>query len=452
VVKEKNRTIIDKIWELFASVKFAVIIFAIISLTSIVGTLLEQQAEPEKNMKVLERLFGESMAPNFASSLIICSIERLPRILKMVKEPIRPLPVEHLEKMSIKKALNLKGRGSAIKDQALYTLKKLGFKPSEFTGEKGIQLYAEKGNFTRLGVYLTHLSILIILGGAIIGSFWGFNAFLPLQEGETSSVAYIDRKPVQLGFEIRCDNFEIDFYDNRDTPKDYKSWLTVIKNGKEVMKKTIEVNDPLKYGGITFYQSSYGTVPEGIDNGIFVLRLFSSDGKTDEVNPKIGDRFTIPGTDVEGHIKDFSPAFSIDSSGKAVTFSEKMINPAVYIEFSESGEKKYSGWILKRYPQTWGLPDGNRVEFLGYWGVEYTGMQVRKDPGVFIVYLGCLIMSIGLYITFFMSHKRIWINIADDKNKLKILIGASANKNRAAFERKIEKLVSILTARQRGGD
>ena len=43
--------------------------------------------------------------------------------------------------------------------------------------------------------------------------------------------------------------------------KDYKSILRVVDGGKTVMTKTIEVNDPLKYKGYVFYQSSYD--PEG---------------------------------------------------------------------------------------------------------------------------------------------------------------------------------------------
>ncbi len=39
--------------------------------------------------------------------------------------------------------------------------------------------------------------------------------------------------------------------------KDFKSKLRVIDNGKTVIEKTIEVNDPLKYKGYSFYQSSY---------------------------------------------------------------------------------------------------------------------------------------------------------------------------------------------------
>jgi hypothetical protein len=39
--------------------------------------------------------------------------------------------------------------------------------------------------------------------------------------------------------------------------KDYKSALVVIENGKEVARKTIEVNHPLHYGGYHFYQYDY---------------------------------------------------------------------------------------------------------------------------------------------------------------------------------------------------
>lgn len=477
--KEKNKTIIDKVWDLFASVRLAVVIFSIISLTSMIGTVLEQNAEPEKNIDILVKLLGVgheaahsiygvldslgflnmyhswwfvTLLFLFASNLIICSIDRLPRVLKLVKEPVRPLSAEHLEKMSIKKTLTLKGKTSDIKEAVSSALKKIGFKPLESSDNNRIQFYAEKGNFTRLGVYITHLSVLIIFIGAIIGIFFGFSAFLNLPEGSASPVAYKDRGvEVPLGFEIRCDNFDVDYYPNSDMPRAYQSWLTVFKNGKEVMKKSIVVNDPLTYEGITFYQSSFGTVPDSMNNGIFVFRLVSKDGKTAEINSKLGEKFTIPGTSVEGRISNFSPAFSIDQSGRAFTYDEQMINPAVYIEFSESGTTKFSGWLLKRYPNTWNLPDGNKVEFLDFWGVQYTGLQVRKDPGVLIVYLGCIIMAAGLYITFFMSHKRIWVNISDEKKNMAILIGASANKNRVAFERKIEKFVGILNAGQKGG-
>ena len=96
--------------------------------------------------------------------------------------------------------------------------------------------------------------------------------------------------------------------------------------------------------------------------------------------------------------------------------------------------------------KTAALPDGNRVEFIDYWGSQYTGLQVRKDPGVWIVYLACLIMSIGLYATFFMSHRKIWVAIMPEgKNGSKVLIAATSNKNRPSFEMDIEKMVHTIT-------
>ena len=477
--KEKDKTIIDRIWDIFASVKLAVVIFSLIALTSMVGTVIEQQAEPEKNIKVLTKMFGvEHEAAHsvltvldkleftnmyhswwflallllFAANLIICSLDRLPRVWKMVKEKVRPLPLEHIEKMSIKKTFSQKGKASQIKDIVVTAMSSIGFKPLDSSGETGVQLYAEKGNFTRLGVYITHLSILLILAGAVIGIYFGYNAFLSLPEGQTSSVAFKDGGvEVPLGFDLRCDNFEVDYYQDSDMPKAYRSWLTVIKNGKEVTKKSIVVNDPLTYEGVTFYQSSYGSVPDGLENGTVVLNVASGNGKSEQVKTKIGGSFAIPGTSVTGHVANFSPALSIDQSGKPFTYSERMTNPALFVEFSEHGKAKYSGWLLKRYPQTWSLPDGNRVEFLDYWGVEYTGMQVRKDPGVFLVYLGCIIMAAGLYMTFFMSHRRVWVALTEEKGSVKVLIGASANKNRASLERKIEKMANAISAGHKGG-
>jgi cytochrome c biogenesis protein len=479
VASPKNLT--DRIWDLFASVKLAIITFSLIALSSIVGTVLEQNAEPEKNIQILVKMFKVSHDTAhsvygmldrlgftdmyhawwfvsfllvFAANLIICSIDRLPRVWKMVREPIRPLTVDLIEKTSIRRSISLKGNPSHAKELVQTALAEIGFRPlvapDETTG--GMQVYAEKGNYSRLGVYITHLSILVILAGAIIGLFFGYNAFLNLPEGETSSFAYKDRgKEIPLGFDLRCDNFEVEYYPDSDMPKAYKSWLSVYKDGKKVKEQAIVVNDPLTYNGITFYQSSFGLVPDSKGKGIVILRAKSAAGQSQDIQAKVGDTFTIPGTTVQGRVSDFSPALSIDQSGKPFTYDEHLKNPAVFIDFSGAG-KNTSGWILKRYPQTWNLPDGNKVEFLDYWGVEYTGMQVRKDPGVGIVYLGCIVMAMGLFMSFFMSHRRIWISVSDDKGGSKIIVGASAHRNRAAFEQKIDRLVTILSAGTKGGN
>mgnify|MGYP003343649582 CR=1 FL=1 len=75
-----------------------------------------------------------------------------------------------------------------------------------------------------------------------------------------------------------------------------------------------------------------------------------------------------------------------------------------------------------------------------YKGAEqhlYTGLQVAKDPGVWIVWLGCALMVVGIYGAFLMSHRRIWIRIQNGS----VVMGGNASKNPAAFERFHEEMM-----------
>lgn len=518
-MQKEKRTIVDRVWDLLASIKFAIVIFSLISLTAIIGTILEQQAEPARNIQILTRIFGASLAPTtyrifdtlgfmdmyhswwfvtllilLSANIVICSMDRLPKIWKSVREPIQPITLERLEMAMIKRGFLLKGRPESVKDGVRKALKRIGFHCVELKEDKGYQFYSQKGKYSRLGVYITHLSIILILIGALIGIFFGFKGFIALPEGVSYPVAFIhsaslteseeqerdrilnvleessgniskasmqigmDKSSLKaklqsyglqpLGFSIRCDDFDVDFYEGSDTPKKYRSWLTVIEDGREVLKKVIEVNEPLKYKGITFYQSSYGMVPHA--RGFFILKTTSHSGLSEIHRLHFGGRFIIPGTTIEGTIKDFSPALSFDQRGRPFTYTEMMNNPAVFIDFREKGKEKYSGWIAKREPMTWRLPEGHTVEFIDLWGAQYTGLQVRKDPGVWIVYLGCITISIGLYIAFFISHRRVWVKIFEEKNNTKVLIGAASNKNRAAFEGRIDKMAALLRQKQGG--
>lgn len=464
---KKNPGIVDKIWNLFSSITLAVVIFTVISITSIVGTIIEQQAEPEKNIKIIAKFVGESGAVPvyriidalgftdmfhawwffallfiFASNLIICSIDRLPKILKAVKEPVSPLSPQAFNAMSVKREAILEGSLDAASAAAGSALDKIGFKAAKQSGSGETQFFAEKGRYSRLGVYVTHLSILIIMTGAIVGLQLGFNGHLNLLEGTSSSAAYhFNGKEIPLGFDIHCDDFEVSFYDNSDTPKSYKSWLRIIENGKEIVKKEIEVNIPLKYKGITFYQSSYGFAPS--KDSVFRFSVSSSNGVKQDFDLMFEESFTIPGTNIKGKVVDFSPAIAVDESGKLFSYAESMNNPAVFVEFTENGKAKYKQWILKRYPQTWKVADGI-VEFKDLWKSQYTGLQVRKDPGVWIVYLGCLVMAIGLYAAFFMSHRRIWVRLVEDKNGVVVSVAASANKNKIAMEQQAERLLKLI--------
>ncbi len=522
--KEKT-TIFDKIWNFFASVKLTIFILIALALTSIIGTIVEQQAEPATNIKLLAKFFGDSTAPTvynifvklgfmnmyhswwfvsllvlFSINLIVCSLERFPKIWRFVNTPLKPLDENVVKTLPIKRELSLKTSLNTVREGILNSLTASRYRVLESTEGGVIQLYSQKWRYVRLGLYLVHLCIILIFVGAIIGARFGFNGYINVAEGQGAPFAFLRTEPLTqveraereqilnvmestqgdsalaaknlgitqdvldgkfrkygikpLGFIIKCNWYNTEYYSQTDMPQEFQSELAVIENGREVMKKVIEVNSPLTYKGVTFYQSSYGMIPNAV--GTFIVKTVSKTGAEETLNLKFGQSFIIPGTNTRGTIVNFSPALTRDqNTGELITYSENMVNPAVSIEFDSPGTGRFTGWILKRYPETGILPDGSQIKFMDYWGVEYTGLQVSKDPGVWLIYIASVVMTLGLYVAFFMSHKKIWIILRPEtsgkKGAVRITVGGSASKNRLAFEREIDRILSRASQTIEGG-
>src|SRR4030042_162960 len=125
----------------------------------------------------------------FSVNLIICSLDRLPRIWKLVHEPIGPLPEENLRKFVISREITIKGKPDTVKDTVASALRKARFHAGEVQEDKDWMFYAQRGKYSRLGVFITHFSILIILISAMIGIRFGFKGYLTLPEVAVSNVA-----------------------------------------------------------------------------------------------------------------------------------------------------------------------------------------------------------------------------------------------------------------------
>ncbi len=465
--EEDKKDIFESIWKFFASVKLAIFLLISLAATSIVGTIVEQQAEPSKNITLLAKFFGDSFAPTvynifaklgfmdmygswwfvsllvlFSINLIVCSIDRFPKTWRLINTAQRPLSENAIKSMPIRKEAAFSTGLNVAKDEFLNTLKASRYQVLEATENDMVQLYTQKGRYARLAVYVVHLSIILIFVGALIGIRFGFKGYLNLPEGTTSDVAYFaPYETIPLGFTVKCNWYDTKYYDDSDTPREFMSELVIIDNGKEVIKKVIEVNDPLIYKGITFYQSNYGML--NTTAGTFVLSISTGGGPENIVRLKYGGSFEIPGTGIKGTIADFSPALTRDKyTGELKSYAETMVNPAVAINFEMPDGEKFTGWILKRYPDTGILPGGHQVKFLDNWGIEFTGLQVAKDPGIWFIYIASIIMSLGLYICFFISHKKIWVNITGDKKSVRVSVGGSTNRNRLTFEKEIDKILS----------
>ena len=74
----------------------------------------------------------------------------------------------------------------------------------------------------------------------------------------------------------------------------------------------------------------------------------------------------------------------------------------------------------------------------------YSGLEINKDPGVWVVYSGFILMIIGCFITFFMSHQQICIQVRNKGKKSRVTVMGTANKNKIGMQRRMKKMAEHL--------
>jgi cytochrome c biogenesis protein len=291
----------------------------------------------------------------------------------------------------------------------------------------------------------THTALLLILGGSVAGNL-GFKGFIQLYEGEQSDTVILsDRSGMQpLGFTLRCNSFEVSFYENTGRPKSYLSSLTVIENGTEILTKEIRVNDPLIYKGVYFYQSTYGTDPNGGGTLHFSI-MYPGAAEPTTVHVGVGSSVVLPGTQDELFVDRFLPDFALDEHNHPFSRSGNLNNPAVLLRAQRDGEALFTSWLFVRYPDFHGNRTGPyRINITNFEPRFFTGLQVAKDPGVGLVWAGCILLLAGMYIAFFCSHRRVWVLCEQKKDGFQVTVAGDANKHKHVFKKEFSALCERL--------
>ena len=446
-MKEKRTDMIDRIWGFFISLRLVVILLLVLSVLSVAGTIIEQNKPLEQyyrlfrpeTVELLSRLglldmyhswWFTSCLALLALNIIACTMERYPLIVRGMKRQNTVLDeklatgLKDLAKMKYSLPLEtVEKRITALAGKAFSA------GPVVTETESGRHFFYEKGKYTRLSFFLTHLSILIIFVGAITGSIFGFKGYVNINEGEMiSAVPVRQGQNRDLNFSLQCNSFNVDYYEN-GAPKDYRSDLSVIRNGKEVIRKTIRVNDPLSYEGITFYQSSFGSLPENVT---FEIRD-KDGGSFGNVIAPVGEQVAVPKSDIKIEVVDYREHFHMrDGSEAGAVVGVNLYNP---------GAAPEEVWIFEEHPE---MNRHGNYSFVikGVKLRKYTGLQVNKDPGVWMVWTGSLLLVAGIMMAFFMSHKKFWIRIEKDrKGRVEVTAGGTTNKNKYAFAAETARLV-----------
>ena len=107
----------------------------------------------------------------------------------------------------------------------------------------------------KIFTFTLHISLVVILAGALVTFLSGQSGSIHLREGEeSSSFALDDESPASLPFSVRLDGFDIEYHHGSMMPSDYRSDITFLPEGKSI---EISMNNIAKYRGYRFYQADY---------------------------------------------------------------------------------------------------------------------------------------------------------------------------------------------------
>ncbi len=446
------------IWKFFASLKLTIIVLISVAFISIIGTVIEQNQPLEKYLMA----YGESWTKfiiygnlnnmyhtwwynglilTLAVNIIVCTFERFPtKWNSLLKHKPKKFTAESVNQFANKRTVKVSAGLEETRTRVAAILKKNKYKTVKFDGNSDEDFtYCWRGVIGRFGSDITHVSLLLILFGAIIGGFYGYKDFKVVYTGDTIEVPDVD-------YNLRLDKFWIEYYESGQI-KQYNSLLTVVEDGKDVLTKQIWVNEPLDYKGVRFYQSSWGNAWDRIAKANIAMIGKEKEQIYSNMEIDWGVLTKIPDTEYSVKLIGFAGDFAYDEERNEVfSKSAEANNPAIQIEVYRGGKLISSPWIFIKYPGIFpAIPDSEEdIVFGGYTGLLYSGLSLNKDPGVNIVWLGCLIMVSGFFLTFFVYHRRLWVYIHTVDGGTEVSLGGLINKSNFVFEREIENIAKKI--------
>lgn len=287
--------------------------------------------------------------------------------------------------------------------------------------QEGDRLYARKGIVGRIGPIVVHASMLIILAGSIWGAMTGFLAQEMIESGSTFQVKNIlDAGPLAApqfpkDWFVKVNRFWIDYTPEGSIDQFYSDLSVVDNQGKEIDREKIYVNKPLRYRGVTFYQTDWGIAAIRFRlNNSPVLKLpmapLDTGGKGRlwgtwiPTKPDLSEGVSLLAKDLQGMLLIYDTAGKLLTTGRAGMYAE--IN----------GVKLYIDEI-----------------------VGSTGLQIKADPGIPMVYLGFGLLMVGVMMSY-VSHSQIWA-LQQDGN---LYVGGRTNRAQVAFERETIEILEQL--------
>ena len=413
----------QKFFRLFADLRFSIFILLLISFCSVLGTIIEQDQSIEIykiNYPLTNPIFGYLTWDRilkfgldhvyktwwfflliflFGLSLMLCSfLQQLPS-LKIARRCQFFRTINQFYRLKISTILN-----NISFNRIVSRIRKKNYSIFQ---QKNI-IYCYKGLIGRITPIIVHFSIIVILLGTIISSLFGFKAqeIVPKTEifyiqnifnnGQLTTISKIS---------ARINDFWITYTKSKTISQFYSDISILDNQGNEIDRKTISVNYPIIYKNIYYYQTDWNLIGlrfQNLNNEITEYPLVNILTNQNKVWLTWVTNYSQVGNGIIAILDNLQGYCSLyNEMGKFIG----------NIELNETINFQQSISLLEI--------------------ISSTGLQIKLDPGLPIIYTGFLFLMLSTLISYF-TYSQIWII---QKNH-KIYIGG--NTNRAIFEFELE--------------
>ena len=333
-------------------------------------------------------------------SIVVCTLDRTPRLWRGVRDVRVAQPEPYFDPRLPDRAAMT---GVTAADLPM-VVRRHGFRVREERTDDGVlYVYGDRHQYTKMATLFTHLGLILFLVAAAVTARFGDEQGLIVPEGESLTVQPIGTPGLLLvkNFGFEAPGFETGI------PDDFTTDLAVYRDGQEIARKTIRVNDPLSVAGYTFHENGFGPAPRLIvaDAGGDVL-WDAQVPLTDSAAGMPYGILAVPGRDLGLQL-----LLDRDAGG---------LGRVTVLPYRVVGTAADGMPIPQNFaPVDLGVGDTKvsdeldlSISLAGFG--EYTLLIAKADPGVGIVWLAFLALIAGITITFYLPRRRVWARLAPD--------------------------------------
>ncbi len=428
---EESQNLSDKLWSIFSSMKTGLALLGLTAIFSTIGTLIPQEAQDPEKAKAVANVWQTLGFTHLFSSpwfrlllgllclnLIVCSIQRFNGIRTLTFKPRIP---SKPTSVPAKNSVQLAGETTLLRQAVEKTLNERGYRLVSQDNSESWSFHGLKHRWGYWGSLITHLAFVILVIGALIGAMLGFKGYMMAGEGNLVPIKSIQlsKGSVNQDFSVYINSAEDRILPNGERDNWYSD-ISILEKGKEVIRQVISVNHPLSYKGVTFYQSGFSNAAKltAVVKGQNIPIILRNQGEND---------FQAPGTDLYLIVADMSG----DTRSPGI----------LYQVYKANGQKPIQSGQLSP-GQAADIQGQYKVTFEGYSG--FTGLQVKADPGVWVIWLGCFLLVAGMLLAFYWQPLVITGVLATNGASGLLTIGVTPGKYAVKVKDEFESIVKIL--------